>query len=113
MELKLNIYDDTMDTIVKTYITETFLLKLGVVEDLLQLIDLDNINTLDNTAIATAVMKRLPKVFPSLKELLKCVFKGLTDDELRNVAVTDLVKLIVGILKYSISEMSLLKTEKK
>lgn len=113
MELKLNIYDDTMDNIIKTYTTETFKLKLGVVEDLLQLFDLDGLENMSDKAVTEGLLKRLPKCYSSLKELLKIVFKGLTDSDLRNVALNDLVPLLLNIVKYSFSEISLLKTEKK
>ena len=113
MELKLNIYDDNMQEVVKVYTANTFLLKLGVVEDLMNIIDFDKLTDTDNTVISMTILKLLPKSFPSIKELLKSIFNGLNDDELRNISITDLVPLIVNIVKYSISEMSLLKTEKK
>lgn len=113
MELKLNIYDDAMQNVVKVYTANTFRLKLGVVEDLMAIIDFDQFTDTDNVAISTAVLKLLPKCFPSIKELLKCVFAGVTDAELRNVSAMDIVLVIVNIIKYSIGEMSLLNTEKK
>lgn len=113
MELKLNIYNDNMQEVIKVYTTNTFQLKLGVIEDLLNLIDFDKFNSNDNKELTMSVLKLLPKCLPSVKELLKCIFNGVTDDELRNISVSDLVPLIINIVKYSIGEMSLLKTEKK
>ena len=68
MELKLNIYKGK--TIEKTYKAETFDIMFGTVEDLLNIIDLEKLNS------DTEIAKLIIKVFPLLKPLLKDVFEG-------------------------------------
>lgn len=112
MELKLNIYDDDMKEVVKTYKTETFDIRTGSVEDLLDLIDVDNFTSVSDAVIIKAALKLVSKGFVSIKDILKTVFKGLSDEEIKNTKMTELVNVIVGIVKYSFVELSQLTTGK-
>lgn len=112
MEIKLNIYDDTLQEVVKEYRTETFRLKLGVVEDLLELVDVDTFEKGTDGEIAKAALKIVGKGFGSVKELLKTTFVGLSDDEIRNTNTVEIVAVIVNIVKYSLIELSRLTTGK-
>lgn len=105
MELKLNVYDEKNE-VVKTYTTETFTLKLGIVEDLLELVDVDAFETGSDAEIIKAALKLVRNGFGSIKELLKGVFVGITDDELKNTNTIDVVGVVVKIVKYSIGELS-------
>ena len=103
MELKLNIYNKK--NIEKTYSTDTYDLMFGTVEDFMDLIDVDQIKTGTDTEIAMVVVKAIPKGMGTIKELLKDVFEGLTDSELKNTKVKDITKVLVAIVKSSILEM--------
>ena len=98
MELKLNIYKGK--TIEKTYKAETFDIMFGTVEDLLNIIDLEKLN--NDTEIAKLVIK----VFPLLKPLLKDVFEGVTDDELRRTKIKELIPLFVDIFVFALKELN-------
>ena len=111
MELKLNIYDDKKQ-VVKEYRTETLFLPLGVVEDLLELVDVDTFEKGTNAEIAKAALKIVKGSFGSVKELLKVLFDGLTDDEVKHTNSIEIVAIIVNIVKYSIIELSRLTTGK-
>lgn len=104
MELKLNIYKGK--EIEKTYVCETYDVMFGTVEDLLSLIDLDKLN--DNVEIAKLVLK----AFPTLKPLLKDVFPGLTDDELKRAKVKELIPLFVNIFTFAFREFGEINTQK-
>lgn len=103
MDLKLNIYEKK--NIVKTYPCETYDLMFGTVEDLLNVIDVDNIQAGDRVELLKAIAKVLAHSMDIVKPLLKDVFEGLTDDELRNTKFKDIVNVLAEIITYSISEL--------
>jgi len=95
--MKLNIYKGK--EVVKTYEVDNYDLTYGVIEDVIEIIDgkdLENKNDLINVAIDS---------FHLLRPLLKEVFNGLTDDELRTVKVRELIVVIVELIKASISNL--------
>ena len=104
MELKLNIYEKR--NIVKTYTAETYDLMFGTVEDLLNVIDVDNIKAEDKTELVKAIAKILAHSLDIVKPLLKDVFEGLTDDELRNTKLKEIVDVLATVITYSISQIT-------
>ena len=103
MDLKLNIYEKRK--IVKTYTAETYDLMFGTVEDLLNIIDIDNIQAGDKTELIKAVAKVLAHSMDIVKPLLKDVFEGLTDEELRNTKISEIVDALSNIVTYSINQI--------
>lgn len=98
--MKLNIYQGK--NIVKTYETDSYDLTYGVIEDVIEAIDgkdLENKSDLINVAIDS---------FHLLRPLLKEVFDGLTDDELRTVKIRELIVVIVELIKASISNLKMI-----
>lgn len=112
MELKLQIYNKEMTEVVKTYKTETFNISLGTVEDLLNLIDVDTFMNGSDSELIKAALKLVTKGFGPVKDLLKTVFVGLTDDEIRCINTREIISVIVNIVKYSMGEFSLLTNSK-
>ena len=104
MELKLPVYNKR--EIIKTYTNNTYNLMYGTVEDILQIVDIDKLQTPTDKEISMLVIKAVPKSMDTIKELLKDIFEGITDDELRNTQVKDIVKVIIDLIKYSIIEIS-------
>jgi len=104
MELKLNIYNKKK--IEKTYTTDTYDLMFGTVEDFLNLVNVDQIKTGNDTELAMIVVKALPSGMETIKTLLKDVFEGLTDTELKNTKVKDITKVLINIIKSSILEIN-------
>lgn len=100
MELKLNIYSkDNKNKIEKTYITDTVNIMFGTIEDIFEIVDIEKIN--DNEEIVKMVIKGMKL----LKPFLKNVFDGLTDDELRQTNIKELVIVFVEIFKYTFNEI--------
>lgn len=99
MELLLNIYDPETKIIAKQYTAETVDIMFGTVEDLIEVIDIDKLN--DNMEWAKVIVLSMKKLKPLLKE----VFVGLTDEELKNTKIKELVPLFISIIKYMISEI--------
>lgn len=104
MDLKLNIYEKK--NIIKTYTAETYDLMFGTVEDLLDVIDIDNIQAGDKAELLKAIAKVLANSMNIVKPLLKEVFEGLTDDELRKTKLKDIIDVLAEIIAYSISEIT-------
>lgn len=104
MELKLNIYKGK--NIEKTYTCETYDVMFGTIEDLINLIDLDKLSN------EVEVGKMVIKGIPLLKPFLKDVFDGLTDEELRNTKVKELIPLFIDIFRYAFSEFAGITNQK-
>lgn len=104
MDLKLNIYEKRK--VIKTYTAETYDLMFGTVEDLLNIIDIDNIQAGDKTELIKAVAKVLAHSMDIVKPLLKDVFEGLTDEELRNTSIKEIVDVLSNIVTYSINQIT-------
>lgn len=104
MELKLNIYNKK--EIVKTYTAETYDLMFGTIEDLICLIDLDKLKDGSDVELLKLAMDVVMKGLNVIKPLLKDVFDGLTDDELRNTKTTEIASVLVEIVKFTITEIS-------
>lgn len=104
MDLKLNIYKKK--EIVKTYTAETYNLRFGVVEDLLNVIDIDNIQAEDKTQLLKAIVKVLASSMDIVKPLLKDIFDGLTDEEIRDTYINEIVDVLSNIVTYSINQIT-------
>ncbi len=104
MDLKLNIYEKRK--IIKTYTAETYDLMFGTVEDLLDVMDIDNIQADNRTELLKAVAKVLAHSMDIVKPLLKDIFEGLTDEELRNTKISEIVDALSNIVTYSINQIT-------
>lgn len=103
MELKLNVYDKK--EIVKTYTAETYDLMFGTVEDLIDLIDLDKLKTGSDVEIIKLVGNVVMNGLGIIKPLLKDIFEGLTDNELRNTKTSEIASVLVEVVKFTITQM--------
>lgn len=104
MDLKLNIYEKKK--VVKTYTAETYDLMFGTVEDLIDLIDLDQLKNGTDAEIIKLVGKVIINGMGIIKPLLKDIFEGLTDDELKKTKVSEITTALVEIVKFSISQIT-------
>ena len=79
----------------------------GTVEDLLNLIDLENFNNSKNDMeFIKVVPEAVVKGFDIIKPLLKDIFEGLTDDELRNTKISEIVNILVSIIKITMTQIT-------
>lgn len=105
MELKINIYEKSK--IVKTYISNDFMLTTGVCEDILNLLDFDNFtNVKDQTKLGLEVIKIVQKSFTKFKPFLIDIFEGLTEEEFRNTSIKEVAGVVLAIFNHTISELS-------
>lgn len=104
MEIKLEIYDRRK--VVKTYMAESYDIMFGTVEDLISVLDLDKIMSGDDKELVQAVAHAIPKVFNMVKPLLKDIFEGLTDEEIKHARLSDIAKCLLTIVKLSIAQIT-------
>lgn len=103
MELRLNIYNGR--EVEKTYTAETYDLMFGTVEDLLEVIDLDNLKSGSDVEIIKLVGNVVTKSMGTIKPLLKDIFEGLTDGELRKTKVKEIAGVLIEVVKFSITQI--------
>lgn len=99
MNLILNVYNPETKLVDKQYTADTVDIMFGTIEDLIEVIDVDNLN--DDMELAKLVLMSIKKIKPLLKE----VFTGLTDEELKNTKIKELIPLFINIIKYMFTEL--------
>ena len=99
MELKLPIYDGA--NIVKTYTAETINFSFGVVEDILNALNVEEMKTGDNKEIAVMILKCSKQLKPFLMDL----FEGVTAEEIRHTKIQDLIIVFRGLYQYATGEI--------
>lgn len=107
MQLVLNIYDPQTKMIAKQYTAETIDIMFGTIEDIIDIIDIEKLD--DNMEWAKVIGVGMKKLKPLLKE----VFTGVTDDELKNTKIKELIPLFINIFKYMMKEIKGLGSDSK
>lgn len=105
-KLVLNVYDNE-DNIVKTSTAELIELKFGSIRKLMKLLNIDNI---DDTS---ELLKVLYGAWEQITKVLNGCFPDMTDEDWDNVKVSELIPVLMGILKYSFTQMLTIPTDSK
>lgn len=101
--MQLNIYEKKK--VIKTYTADTYDLMFGTVEDISDAVNLDEMKTGSDVEVFQAVVKLITGSKETVKDLLKDVFDGLTDEELRNTKVKEQAQVLVEIVNYTLSQL--------
>ena len=99
MEIKLNIYNG--NTVEKVYTAETIDFSFGVVEDVLDALDLENLKSDNKMELASVIIK----CSKQLKPFLKDIFVGVTDEEIRRTRIQNLIEVFKGLYQYATKEL--------
>lgn len=99
MEIKLNIYNG--NTVEKVYTAETIDFSFGVVEDVLDALDLENLKSDNKMELASVIIK----CSKQLKPFLKDIFVGVTDEEIRRTRIQNLIEVFKGLYEYATKEL--------
>lgn len=91
--------------LVKTYTAETYDLMFGTVEDIAEAMNLDNLKTGSDVEIIGLAVDLIKRNMTAVKDLLKDIFDGLTDDEIKHARVRDIARVLVDVVKYTISQL--------
>lgn len=108
--MKLNIYgknDEGKKTIVKTYEADTYDLMFGTVEDVADAINLDSLKTGSDVEIIKMVGSLVMNSMDTVRNLLKDIFEGITDEELKNIKVKEIASVLIDVVKYTIVQLNL------
>lgn len=97
MELVLKIYEGRK--VVKEYKAETIDFSFGIIEDVLDALDFENMDS--QTEIAGMIIKASKQLRP----LLKDIFDGVTDEEIRNTRMQNLIEVFKGLYMYAMQEL--------
>ncbi len=103
--MKLNIYEKKK--IIKTYEVDTYDLMFGTVEDVANAIDLDSLKTGSDVEIIKMVGKLVMSSMDTVKNLLKDIFDGITDEELKQTKVSEIATVLVDVVKFTIAQLNL------
>ncbi|MBQ2557559.1 MAG: hypothetical protein II553_00930 [Lachnospiraceae bacterium] len=102
--MKLNIYEKRK--IVKTYEADAYDLPFGVIEDVADVINLDALETGSNAELIKVAGNVVLKCKNTVKDLMKDIFEGITDEELKKTKVTDVAQVLIEVVKYTAEQLS-------
>lgn len=103
--MELNIYEKKQ--VVKTYKTDVYDLMFGTVEDVANAIKLDELKTGSDVEIMKMIGKLVLTSMDTIKGLLKDIFDGLTDEELKNVKVSEIATVLVDVVRFTVTQLNL------
>ena len=101
--MKLTIYEKKQP--VKTYAAETYDLMFGTVEDIANAMNLDNLQTGADTEIIGMAAQLIRSNMDTVKDLLKDIFDGLTDEEIKKTKVKEIARVLVDVVKFTITQL--------
>lgn len=102
MRIKLNVYEKGQ--VKKVLETESTDIMYGVVEDVLNVVEPDKLDTKLSNDLELA--KMVIGVLPLVKPLVLDVFPDCTEDDLRHTKVRELAVTVVDIIKSQISDLN-------
>lgn len=109
--MKLNIYKGKM--IIKTYETDAYELTFGTVEDVVDAAQLDKIQHGSDEEVMAAAARLVTNSMGTVRELMKDIFDGLTDEELRGARISEIISVLTEVVFYAIGQISVLGGKRK
>ena len=103
--MKLNIYEKKQ--IVKTYTADRYDLMLGTLEDVANAVKLDDMKTGSKAEILGMAMNLVKNSYSTVTDLMKDVFDGITDEELRKTKVIEIVNVLADIVTYTVTQLNM------
>ena len=101
MNLELNVFIDGYEK--KTYKAETLDLTVGVIDDICEAVDIDTIDISNVADLGGRILRARKQIYPILHDIF-----GATEEEIRTVKVTNIVKITQEIYTYISEVMGLL-----
>ena len=102
----LNIYEKKK--IVKTYSADTYDLMFGTLEDIADALKLDELVSGTNAEIAKMATDLIIHSKDQVKDLLKDIFEGISDEEIKKTKVAEIAVVFVDVVKYTIQQLNIL-----
>lgn len=98
MNLEITVYDDH-DQVLKTCNANTVDLRFGQVAALMELLEIESVND------SVELMRTVNKAWKELTKILTKIFPEMEEDDWSNVKISELLPVVVMILKSSFAEM--------
>lgn len=92
-------------SIVKTYTADAYDLTFGTVEDILEALNIDALQSGDDMEIVKMAVKFVGSNMPLVRDLMKDIFDGITDEEIRKAKAKDVAVVLVQVVKYAFAEI--------
>lgn len=105
-KIKLNVYNEK-DDVVKTVEAKIIELRFGTIRSLMELLNVENI---DDTS---DLLKTVYGAWDSLTNILGRVFPDMTDEDWENIKLSELIPVILMILKDSFVQILAIPTDSK
>lgn len=108
--MKLNVYENKQ--VIKTYETDTYDLMFGTLEEVAAAVKLDELKTGSDVEIIKMVGKFVSGSLGTVRGLIKDVFPGITDEELKKTKVSEVAAVLVDVVKYTLEQLGTLPKPK-
>lgn len=108
--MELNIYEK--GEIKKTYEMNVNDLLFGTIDDVSKALDIKHGEKITVSEISTIVSEFIDSDIDKAKEIVKGIFDGLTDEELRNIKMTEFMSVIVEVIGFTIGALGKASSEK-
>lgn len=105
-KLTINVYDEK-DNVIKTEEAQAIDLRFGTIRALMQLL---NVEDIENTA---QLLKTVYGAWEQITGILSRVFPGMSDGDWENVKLSELMPLLIVILKSSFVQIMAIPTDPK
>lgn len=102
--MKLNIYEKK--NIVKVYEADTYDLMFGTIEDVANAVNLDALQSGSDVELIKMVGNLVVNSMDTVKDLLKDIFDGITEDELKKTKVSEIARVIIEVVQYTLKELN-------
>ena len=102
--MKLNIYN--RKEIVKVYEVDSYDLMFGTLEDVANAIKLDDMKTGTHEEIVKLAINLVTNSMETVKDLLKDLFEGITDEEIRHTRISEIIQVFVDVVTYTIKALN-------
>ena len=97
--MKLNIYNKR--EIIKTYTADGYDLMFGTLEDVASAVKLDELETGSDVELVKMVGNLVIHSMDTVKDLLKDIFEGITDEELKHTKINEIVDVFIEVVQYT------------
>lgn len=102
--MKLDIYENKK--VVKTYEADTYDLMFGTMEEIAKAANLDSLENINNLEILKLVGGMMTSSCrDTVKDLMKDIFDGLTDEELKKTKVIDVTNVLMDVIVYTLAQL--------
>ena len=97
--MKLNIYNKR--DVIKTYTADGYDLMFGTLEDVASAVKLDELETGSDVELIKMVGNLVIHSMDTVKDLLKDIFEGITDEELKHTKINEIVDVFIEVVQYA------------